>query len=112
VITEVKVWPLKNAHPKIKANAAFVVNNAFKIKCTVFNGPKGLFVGLPGRYGDKVNPETNKKPWYSDVDCITEDARSEMTKAVIEEYNKVAGNAPSSQGEAAGPSDQTDGVPW
>ena len=106
-ITDVKVWPNKNNHKTIKANAQFVVDGGIKIKCTIFEGQKGPFIGLPGRYGDKPG-EDGKKPWYSDVDCISKEAREELNAAVINKYNEVTGSQPSNQGEASGPTSQDD----
>ena len=106
MITEVKIWPLKKEHPRIKANASFVLGEAFRIKCTIFKGDKGLWVGLPGRYvDDKENP--GQKKWFNDVDCISKEARKQLNDAVLNKYNEEIGGTPTPQGSAEGPSDQT-----
>ena len=92
MISDVKVWPVKRENSRVKANASFIVNNAFRVKCTVFNGEKGMFVGLPGKYSEKVDPETNKKKWYPDVDVIDDTVRKQMTDAVLKEYNNAINN--------------------
>lgn len=105
-VTDVKVWPLKKPNDKVKANGVFVVNDALKVKYTLFKGQKGLFVGLPGKYGDN---KEGKKEWYPDVQLINEDAQKVVNAAVLKEYNKVTGNtAGLSQGKAAGPSSQVE----
>lgn len=105
-VSEVKVWPLKNSENKVKANGSFVVNDALKVKFTLFTGPKGLFVGLPGKYG---KDKEGKKTWYPDVQLINEDAQKVINGAVISAYNKQTGNTSSlSQGKAAGPTNQTE----
>lgn len=116
MISDVTVFlPKGNTSPKIKANGTFVIGGAYKVKYTLFSGPKGLFVGLPGQYGSKPNPETGKKEWYPNVSCINDEASRELNKAVIAAYNKKTGNSSMNQGEAEGPSNQApddDGVPF
>ena len=116
MISDVKVWLLKKANDKIKANVQFVVDNAWKMKGTLMNGTKGLFVGLPGKWAqelkdgkmvDKLDPKTGKKIWYPDISCIDHEAQRQLNEVVIQEYNKQVGNGPSDQGTAPGPTDQT-----
>lgn len=104
-ITNVQVFPLKREHKTIKANGSFTINDAFKIKFTIMSGSKGLFVGFPGKYGEKVDPETNKKPWYSDVICIKEEVKTELTATILKAYNNKTSNN-LNQGEAEGPNNQ------
>lgn len=115
VISDVQVYPLKKSHPKIKANGTLVVGSAFKIKFTLFNGPKGLFVGFPGEQGEKINEKTGKKEWYPYVSVIDDNTRKELQKAVVGAYNKKVGNDTKlDQGTAAGPTNQTedDDIPF
>jgi hypothetical protein len=105
VISNVRVWPLKTPNAKIAANGDFVVGDIIKIRFTLFKG-KELFVSLPGKYGDTVDEKTGKKPWYSDVMVFDEDARLELTKLIIQEFNRVTGNNDFSQGDAPGPDTQ------
>lgn len=114
-ISDVTVFlPKGNGSPKIKANGSFVIGGSYKVKYTLFSGPKGLFVGLPGQYGTKVDPETGKKEWYPNVSCINDEAKRELDKAVIAAYNKKTGNTGANQGSAPEPSNQADddGVPF
>jgi DNA-binding cell septation regulator SpoVG len=111
--SEIKVWPLKKDNPKVKANGSFVIDEAIKVKFTLFNGPKGLFVGLPGKSGlDKEG----KKVWYPDVSIISVEVQKQVNDAVLKEYNKRIGNTTLSQGKAAGPvnqvEDNDDGCPF
>jgi len=107
-ISEVKVWPLKNTKPgmKVKANGMFVYDGAFKLKFTLFQGSKGLFVSFPGKYGEKIDEKTGKKIFYPDIKCMDEDVRAQLNAAAISEYNKATGNDGMNQGEAAGPTNQ------
>lgn len=116
MISDIKVWLLKKPNEKIKANCQFVVDNAWKMKGTLMNGAKGLFVGLPGKWAqelkdgkmvDKLDEKTGKKIWYPDVACIDHEAQRQLNEAIIQEYNKQVGNSPSNQGTAPGPTDQT-----
>lgn len=108
-VTEMKVYPLKKSHPKVKANGSFVYDDVLHINFTLFQGPEGLFVGFPGKYGEKVNPETGKKPFYCDVRPVKSEVGDELRKEIEEQalsiYNRMTGDL--SQGEAEGPSDQT-----
>lgn len=104
-INDIKCWPLKTKHPKILANGVFVIDGSFKIKYTLINGNKGPFVGLPGNYGK--NKEGQEK-WYSEVDCLSNETRVEMTGLILKEYNKVSGIS-LNQENHSGPSDQTSG---
>jgi DNA-binding cell septation regulator SpoVG len=100
-ISDVKVWPLKSNHPTVLANGVFVVEGSFKIKYTLINSKNGPYVGLPGNKGKDGK-------WYSDVDCLSNEVRKQMTGAVLKEYNKVTGKS-LDQGESNGPTDQTSG---
>ena len=107
-ISEIKVWPLKKDHPKIKANVQFVVDNTWKIKGTLMAGEKGLFVGLPGKYGEQVDPKTGKKPWWPDISCVNKEAQQQLNEEVVKAYNKITGNRPSNQDtQDSSPEDQT-----
>lgn len=109
-ISEIKVWPITSGVGKIKANGSFLVDEAFKIKYTVRAGPKGLFVGFPGKYG---KDKEGKDQWYSDVLIIDDDVRKDVSDKVLAAYNKRVGNN-SEQGQSPEPSSQImeDGVPF
>lgn len=107
-ISEVRVWPIKNQNLNLKANGMFTYDEAFQLKFTIVKGPKGLFVSFPGKFGDKVDQKTGKKPFYADIKCISDDVRTQLSAAALSEYNKATGNDGINQGEAAGPTNQTD----
>jgi len=107
-ISSVKVWPLKKDHPKIKANCRIVIDEKFSISASVRQGEKGLWVALPGHYGEKDGKQT----WFDDVACVSKEARQELTQTVINAYNEEVGNGPAPQGEADGPSDQKQNIPF
>jgi DNA-binding cell septation regulator SpoVG len=102
-ISDIKIWKAK--HDKVAANGQVVLGGKLRVKFTVFRGQKGLFVGFPGKYGDKVNPETGKKPFYPDVKVVDEEFGKELTSTLLKAYNDSVGGM--SQGEAAGPTNQS-----
>lgn len=105
IISDIQVFPLKKDHPNIKANGSFVVNEAFKLKFTIFKGAKGLFVGFPGESGQKINEKTGKKEWYPFVSVIDKDTSINLNKQILAVYNSKTGNS-MHQGEAASASSQ------
>ena len=107
-VSEVRVWPIKNPKFSIRANGVFTYNGAFQLKFSLIKGSKGdLFVSFPGKYGDKVDPKTNKKIFYPDIKCLDDDVRTQLSAAAIAEYNKATGNDSMNQGDADGPTNQT-----
>jgi stage V sporulation protein G len=64
-VTEVKVFPIKNAQTKVRAFATLVFNNCFKVTgLKIVEGTNGLFIGYPsekgrdGKYYDIIKPIT------------------------------------------------------
>lgn len=106
-ISDIQIWPV-NGSNTLKARGRFTLGDAFRINVTVMNGKNGLFVGLPGRWGE--DKEGNKK-WYSDVFCSDDDVRKSLQEKVLEAYNAKVGDGPSSQGDGAGPDNQ-DNIPF
>lgn len=90
-LSDIQIWPLKNDHPTIKANGSLVIDKVFKLKFVLRKGPTGLFVGFPGKFGDKVD-ENGKKTWYADVTCIDKEVVKQVNETVIAAYNKKTGN--------------------
>lgn len=113
-VTEIKVWPIKKPS-NLKANGSLVVGNVLRLKFTVVQGKEGLFVGWPGKWGDKVNPETGKKPFYKDISFVDSEQgklfNTELNALVLVEYAKATG-LDLNQGEAPGPVNQSDGIPF
>jgi stage V sporulation protein G len=106
-ISKVEVFPIKNHPGKVKANGSFVYGGALKVKFTLINGEKGLFVGLPTRKGkDKEGKDT----WYPEVSFLDKNLQQELQKAAVDAFNKYDGKG-MSQGSAAGPTSQ-DNVPF
>ena len=52
----------------------------------VVEGKKGLFVGLPGEIGKDGK-------WYDNVTALTEAAKEEVGRVVLEAYQQEAGSA-------------------
>jgi DNA-binding cell septation regulator SpoVG len=102
-ISSVKIWPLKKDHPKIKANCRIVIDEKFSISAAIRQGEKGLYVSLPGHYGER----NGEREWFDDVACVSKEARKELTETVLKAYNEEIGNGPTNQGEAPGPTAQT-----
>jgi len=107
-ITDVKVWPRKQGNGKALANCQFTYDETLKVRCTLWSGQKGPFVGFPGNYGNKTD-ENGKKIFYPDVSCLKDEVRAEINAAVLSAYNKEIGNDGMNQGDAEGPSNQDSG---
>lgn len=91
-VQDVKVYPVKfNKPSKMKANASFTLDGKIKINCTVVEGPRGLFVGFPGKMSDKINEKTGKKTFYSDVYVSDEELKEEINNVVVAAYNAQFG---------------------
>lgn len=120
VITDVNVFlPNEKAPKAIKANGTFTVSGAFKVKFTLWEGARGMWVQLPAQKSEKVNPETGKSDYYPYVSAISKEVEAELNKAVLDAYAKKTGKKVTnelSQGQAAGPASQvdpyTDNVPF
>jgi DNA-binding cell septation regulator SpoVG len=67
-------------------NGDFIVDDAFRIRFSLMRGPQGMFVSLPGRYGEKPDPETGKKVWYSEVFAVTDEIKNQLNAAVLNAY--------------------------
>lgn len=104
-IGQIRIWP-NNNHPKIAANGLVTLDEVMNVKFTLFKSSNDLFVGFPGKYGEKVNPDTGKKPWYSDVQITDESFRTELTAAILEAYHSKISNDNLNQGEAPGATNQ------
>ncbi|NLY55130.1 MAG: septation regulator SpoVG [Firmicutes bacterium] len=81
-ITEVKIWPARNADSKIKASASITIDGAFMVHdLRVIEGSNGLFVAMPARKLSDGN--------YRDIaHPITPEAREMIQKMVLAEYEK------------------------
>ncbi len=86
-ITEVRLSP--SNHEVIKANGSFTVCGQIAVKFSVVQGKEGLFISLPRQ---KSRKEENK--WYDEVFPITREGRIEMTKILLNEYEKMLKNPP------------------
>jgi DNA-binding cell septation regulator SpoVG len=87
-VIEVKLSTKVGKAPKIiKARGSFTVSKKIRINCTVMEGSKGLFVGLPGRKGK--DKDGNDK-WYGDVYIADKALQERINTAVIAEYKKIA----------------------
>jgi len=111
VITEVKVYPLKKDHPKIKANGTIVIDDKYKVRVTIRASDKGLWVGLPGRYDENKKDDQGRPVWYNDFQAITKDAHKEIADIVLDAYGKETAGTPAPQGDAEGPTNQDGETP-
>ena len=81
-ITEVRVRPIRDAAGKKKAWVSVTFDNSFVVHdLKIMENEKGLYVVMPSRktsegYKDIAHP-------------VTTEARQQIQKRVIEEYNKV-----------------------
>lgn len=86
-ITEVKVFPAREAGSRLKAYATLVFDACFIIRdLKIIEGDKGLFVSMPSR--------RRKDGTFRDiVHPLNAETRQKIEARVIEEYNRVAGTA-------------------
>jgi DNA-binding cell septation regulator SpoVG len=111
LITKVELRLMKGNKSKVKAMGHMILGNELiRINCTVLEGDKGVFVGLPGNTGE--DKEGNKK-WYSHVYFIDKDARQEMSDTVLAEFAKLNGGSGVATDTATTPTDDgDDGCPF
>jgi DNA-binding cell septation regulator SpoVG len=100
-VTDLKVWPTKG-NKTVLANGSCVFDNCLQVKFSIINGPKGPFVGFPGKSVEK----DGKKTFYADVAIVNDEVKTEFTRAVMSEYNKRMGNT-LNQGASPEPAPQT-----
>ena len=83
VISNIKVFPVNNPNaPKVKANVYFD-SGLLNVKAAVMEGPTGLFVSLPGRWGKNAEAE---RTWYNDVKTVNKAATESLNEAILAEY--------------------------
>jgi DNA-binding cell septation regulator SpoVG len=107
-VSDIKIWPV-NGNRVILANGSFLLEKAVQVKFSVIKGPKGPFVGFPGKTVEK----DGKKTFYADVSVVDKAFSNELTSAVMKAYNDKTGNK-FSQGDSPEPTSQTadDEVPF
>jgi DNA-binding cell septation regulator SpoVG len=86
VISNITIFPV-SGNDKVKANAYLTVANMFKIKATIMQNDKGMFVSFPGRYY-KAKDGTEK--WASDVETVNKEVTKTVSNMLIEEYKKFS----------------------
>ena len=81
-ITEIQVWPLRDAQAlRIKAMATITFNETLRVNgCRIIEGAKGPFVSYPS----EKKPESEY--WISFVHPVTRDASNKIQDAVIEHW--------------------------
>ncbi len=89
VITEIKVYPVKDSG-RLKAYATMVFDNCFIIRdLKVIEGDKGLFVSMPSR---------RRKDGFRDiVHPLNSSTRTEIENRIIAEYERTASEAVSAE---------------
>lgn len=100
-ISDIQLYVV-NGNKTIKANGSFLVNSAVKIRFTLMDGQKGMFVGLPGKYYEAK--DGSGKKWASDVEVLDEAVVKTLTKLINDAYAKKTGNLKS--GSTTGTADQ------
>ena len=90
VITSVKVFPFNpEKASKTKAFASVTLNDGainFN-QLTVVQGKDGVFLGLPNKKIKEASQDTEAK--YQEFFFFNKDTRDMISKAVVEEYEKV-----------------------
>lgn len=87
VFSQMKVFPLKKAHPTILGNGSVLVAGVVEVKFTIMKGPKGPFASLPARKGDQKDPETGKDKYYPDVRILDGELYKEFQKLALDAFN-------------------------
>jgi stage V sporulation protein G len=89
VITEIKVYPVKDSG-RLKAYATMVFDSCFIIRdLKVIEGDKGLFVSMPSR---------RRKDGFRDiVHPLNSGTRTEIENRIITEYERTASEAVSAE---------------
>ena len=94
LVSNIRLFPLKT-EGSIKANGKVIINDMFEVSFRIMSGSKGLFVGWPGKFGEKLNEE-GKKPWYPEFKVLDEGVREEINSAIMTEFeNQKGSKAPS-----------------
>lgn len=82
-ITDIRIRIVKKDDNKLKAVASLTIDDCFAVHdIKVIEGNQGLFVAMPSR----KTPEGSFKDIVHPLDTGT---REEITKLVLDEYNKV-----------------------
>ena len=102
LLSDFKFFTTRNSS-KVKANGSFVVAKTLRVKCTIMEGPNGLFCGLPGNYYE--DKTTKEKKWGSQVDCVSKDVSQEFQRAVLAAY-QGGSTSSNSQGSSQEPESQ------
>jgi DNA-binding cell septation regulator SpoVG len=108
LISKVNIFPVKANSGTLLANASFTVADAFVVKCKVIKTQKGLMISMPSEKGTDKDGNTK---YYDHVFPISSDARTEMTRKVLDAYNEKVGNVSSDNKPATG-STRKDKVPF
>lgn len=107
-ITNVLVWPTTN-NTKIAANGMVTFDEAVQVKFVLLKGKDTLFVGFPGKYGDKLNKETGEKEktWFADVNVKSKQLKEQINTAVVKAYQEKTGGSSLDQGSPPAAEDQS-----
>ena len=81
VIDIERIYKFETDNP-LKAFVDVIINNAILIKgIRVMDGKKGLFVTMP-------REQARDGKWYDTIRCLTLEIQNQITKKVLEAYNK------------------------
>lgn len=86
LISDAKVFPLREPKKGLLANGSFTVAGAFVLKCLVREGKDGVWVAMPARAGKDKEGNTR---YYDECFPITKEARAEMTEKIIAAYEEA-----------------------
>lgn len=108
MFSNIEIWPSKDPKGTVKARGRVTVADAVNINISVMDSKNGLFVSLPSHKG---KDKEGKDKWYSDVFIEDKKLYSELNEKVLAAYKSKVGNN-LSQGEAAGPDNQDNNIPF
>ena len=93
MFSNVKINYVNNKGGKFVASGSVDVAGVLAVNFSILTGPKGKFVGLPGKY---VETKENGKKWFSDIRLLSRELQDELNQVVLAEFenHSRAGDAP------------------
>ncbi len=82
-ITRINIHKVEKSESRLKAVASITIQDAIAIHgIKIIDGEKGLFIAMPAR-------KTQSNEYKDIVHPITAEAREQLERSIIEEYQKI-----------------------
>lgn len=106
LITDVKIIPIRNSTTKTVAFANVTIAGHLVLKdMRIVEGREGLFVAMPQK---KVTDRDGKENYYDIYNPITKEGREDLTKAVLEAYEREVNGSRRDSGRSSSRDDRDD----